>query len=121
MKTSNVFTVLLTVIMTSAIYSQDRTEVRNEINKGIIKKKVAMKTYLIEREIPEAGKMTAEQLKGISQKSFSVLKEMGSDIEWLHSYVALPSQARRHLLFDAAPGRLTPMFTGFKHLQSDTR
>jgi hypothetical protein len=74
--------------MTSAIYSQDRTEVRNEINKGIIKKKVAMKTYLIEREIPEAGKMTAEQLKGISQKSFSVLKEMGSDIEWLHSYVA---------------------------------
>lgn len=46
-----------------------------------------MKTYLIEREIPEAGKLTAEQLKGISQKSNSVLKEMGPDIQWIQSYV----------------------------------
>ena len=46
-----------------------------------------MKTYLIEREIPEAGKLTQEQLKGISQKSCSVLKEMDASIEWLHSYV----------------------------------
>ncbi|MBK7374106.1 MAG: DUF4242 domain-containing protein [Ferruginibacter sp.] len=46
-----------------------------------------MKTYLIEREIPDAGKFTAEQLKGISQKSCSVLTEMGPDIQWLQSYV----------------------------------
>ncbi|WP_422081746.1 DUF4242 domain-containing protein [Ulvibacterium sp.] len=46
-----------------------------------------MKTYLIEREIPDAGKLTQEQLKGISQKSCSVLKEMDTGIEWLHSYV----------------------------------
>ncbi len=46
-----------------------------------------MKTYLIEREIPDAGKLTAEQLKGISQKSNSVLKEMGPDIQWIQSYV----------------------------------
>lgn len=47
-----------------------------------------MKTYVIEREIPEAGKLTQEELKGISQKSNEVLSEMGQGIEWLHSYVA---------------------------------
>jgi len=46
-----------------------------------------MKTYLIEREIPDAGKFTADQLKGISQKSCSVLEEMGPKIKWIHSYV----------------------------------
>ena len=46
-----------------------------------------MKTYLIEREIPEAGNLTQDQLKEISQKSCSVLKEMDTNIEWLHSYV----------------------------------
>lgn len=46
-----------------------------------------MKTYLIEREIPDAGKLTADQLKGISQTSCSVLKEMGPQIQWIHSYV----------------------------------
>ena len=46
-----------------------------------------MKTYLIERDIPGAGKFTAEQLKGISQKSCSVLKTMGPDIQWVQSYV----------------------------------
>lgn len=51
------------------------------------KNKTEMKTYLIEREIPDAGKFTPEQLKGISQKSCSVLTEMGPDIQWLQSYV----------------------------------
>jgi hypothetical protein len=46
-----------------------------------------MKTYLIEREIPNAGKLTAEQLKSISQTSCSVLKEMGPKIQWIQSYV----------------------------------
>lgn len=46
-----------------------------------------MKTYVIERIIPGAGDLTAEQLKGISQTSCTVLKEMGSKIEWQHSYV----------------------------------
>ena len=50
-------------------------------------KTTEMKTYLIERESPGAGKLTAEQLKGISQTSCGVLKEMGPKIEWLHSYV----------------------------------
>lgn len=46
-----------------------------------------LKTYLIEREIPNAGKLTPEQLKGISQTSCSVLKELGPKIQWIHSYV----------------------------------
>jgi hypothetical protein len=50
--------------------------------------KSTMKTYLIERDIPDAGKLTAEQLKSISQKSCSVVKEMGPQIEWIQSYVA---------------------------------
>lgn len=44
--------------------------------------------YVIEREIPGAGKLTAEELQSISQTSCSVLDEMGADnIKWLHSYV----------------------------------
>lgn len=43
--------------------------------------------YVIERVIPGAGKLTAEQLKGISQTSCGVLQEMGPQIKWLHSYV----------------------------------
>src|SRR5205809_2144392 len=46
-----------------------------------------MKTYLIEREIPNAGKLTPEQLKSISQTSCNVLKEMGPKIQWIQSYV----------------------------------
>ena len=46
-----------------------------------------MKTYLIERKIPDAGKLTKEQLKGISQKSNAVVAEIGPGIEWIHSYV----------------------------------
>ena len=50
-------------------------------------KVTSMKTYLIERDIPGAGKLTPEQLKVISQKSCSVLKEMGPQIQWIQSYV----------------------------------
>ena len=46
-----------------------------------------MPKYVIEREIPGAGKLTAEQLKGISQTSCTVLSKLGSQIQWLHSYV----------------------------------
>lgn len=46
-----------------------------------------MKTYLIERDIPNAGLLNAEQLKGISQKSCSVLTDLGPSIQWVHSYV----------------------------------
>jgi len=46
-----------------------------------------MPKYVIERNIPGAGKMSAEQLQGISQKSCSVLQALGPQIQWVHSYV----------------------------------
>ena len=46
-----------------------------------------MPKYVIEREIPGAGKLTAEDLKGISQTSCGVLEKMGPQIQWVHSYV----------------------------------
>ena len=46
-----------------------------------------MPKYVIEREIPGAGKLSAAELHGIAQKSCGVLKDMGPQIQWLHSYV----------------------------------
>lgn len=46
-----------------------------------------MPKYVIEREIPGAGKMTPEELRGISKKSCDVLRKMGPEIQWLESYV----------------------------------
>jgi hypothetical protein len=47
-----------------------------------------MPKFIIEREIPDAGNFSAEKLKAISQKSRDVLCSMGTDIQWIHSYVA---------------------------------
>jgi hypothetical protein len=46
-----------------------------------------MPKYVIEREIPGAGKLSAQELQAISQKSCGVLRELGPQIQWLHSYV----------------------------------
>ena len=46
-----------------------------------------MPKYVIEREIPGAGDMSPEQLQAVSQKSCSVLRELGPQIQWLQSYV----------------------------------
>ena len=46
-----------------------------------------MPKFVIEREIPGAGDLSPEELRGISQTSCGVLQEMGPRIQWLHSYV----------------------------------
>jgi hypothetical protein len=46
-----------------------------------------MHKYVIEREIPGAGKLSASDLQGISQKSCGVLKELGPQVQWVESYV----------------------------------
>ena len=46
-----------------------------------------MPKYIIEREIAGAGKLTQDQLQGISQKSCGVLRNLGPKIQWLESYV----------------------------------
>lgn len=46
-----------------------------------------MPKFLIEREIPGAGSMSPQQLQAVSQKSCSVLRDLGPQVQWLHSYV----------------------------------
>ncbi len=46
-----------------------------------------MPKYVIERELPGAGKLSAPELKAISQKSCGVLSKMGPQIQWLESFV----------------------------------
>jgi hypothetical protein len=46
-----------------------------------------MPKFVIEREIPGAGKLTPEQLQGISQTSCGALRELGPQIQWVESFV----------------------------------
>jgi len=46
-----------------------------------------MPEFVIERDIPGAGKMTEEQIRDVSVRSLEVLKGIGPQIQWLHSYV----------------------------------
>lgn len=46
-----------------------------------------MPKFIIEREIPDAGKLSPQDLRGISQKSCGVLQSMGPQIQWVQSYV----------------------------------
>lgn len=46
-----------------------------------------MPKYVIERELPGAGSLSPDQLRAVSQKSCGVLRNLGPQIQWLHSYV----------------------------------
>jgi hypothetical protein len=46
-----------------------------------------MPQFVIEREIPGAGNLSEAELREVSRKSVSVLKGMGPEIQWLHSFV----------------------------------
>jgi hypothetical protein len=46
-----------------------------------------MPKFVIEREIPQAGKLSPEQLRAVSQTSCGVLRDMGPQIQWVQSYV----------------------------------
>ena len=46
-----------------------------------------MPQFVIERDVPGAGRMTQAQLDEASLKSLEVLKQLGPDIQWMHSYV----------------------------------
>jgi 5-enolpyruvylshikimate-3-phosphate synthase len=46
-----------------------------------------MPKFVIERDIPEAGRLSSEQLQATSRKSCEVLREMGAQIQWVQSYV----------------------------------
>lgn len=46
-----------------------------------------MRTFLIERSVPGVGTMSPDDLQAISAKSVSVLRDLGPDVQWVHSYV----------------------------------
>ncbi|MEO6632302.1 MAG: DUF4242 domain-containing protein [Mucilaginibacter sp.] len=76
---------LLAIILFTSVTAMAQTTTVKDTSSKFNSAK--MKTYLIERDIPNAGKLTPEQLKAISQKSCSVLQNMGPQIQWLQSYV----------------------------------
>ncbi|MBI3156451.1 MAG: DUF4242 domain-containing protein [Burkholderiales bacterium] len=81
----------------------------------------APQRFLVERDIPGASKMSAEDLRGGAAKSNAVLREMGPDIQWVQTYVAgdkmycayqAPSEAliREHAARSGFPAnRITPI------------
>ena len=62
-----------------------------------------MPKYVIERELPGAGDLSAQQLQAISQKSCGVLKNLGPEIQWVYSYV---TQDKIYCLYIAADEEL---------------
>src|SRR5260370_22453033 len=91
---------------------------QNSYSKGI-----EMPKFLIERNIPDAGKLTPEQLTAASQTSCSVLRNLGPEIQWVQSYVTAnklfcvyiaPSEEliRRHATESGFPSHtITPINT----------
>ncbi len=49
---------------------------------------MALRKFIIERDIPKVGTLEREQLRGAAAKSNDVLRELGPDIQWVESYVA---------------------------------
>jgi len=84
MKTNSAFRLM--VVATILLFATLSTQAQNATD-AKTKTVSPMKTFLIERDIPNAGKLTPLELKGISQTSCAVLKDMGPQIEWIQSYV----------------------------------
>jgi hypothetical protein len=62
-----------------------------------------MPKFLIERDLPGAGSLTKDQLQGVSQKSCSVLRNLGPEIQWVHSYV---TQDKIYCIYNAPSEKL---------------
>jgi hypothetical protein len=60
---------------------------RYRVGPTLTRKEQIMPKYIIEREIPGAGKLSSGDLKAISEKSCSVLRVLGPEIQWVESYV----------------------------------
>ena len=72
-----------------------------------------MKKYVIEREIPNIGSLTREQVHAAATKSNSVLRELGTEIQWLESYIAADKMFCVYLGKDEAIIRKHAEISGF--------
>jgi hypothetical protein len=73
-----------------------------------------MQKYVIERDLPGAGKLSATELKAISQKSRDVLRSMGTKIQWVQSYVTDDKIYCVYLRRTRLTSPLTPRRAGFR-------
>ncbi len=80
MKTVKTLAIIIALFSTSLVFAQEKGKEDCSSTK-------AMKTYLIERDMPGAGDLTEKQLQEASEKSCQVLDELGTRIVWLNSYV----------------------------------
>ena len=78
---------IFTVIVAFANCTNNKKTTAESLRAVIATKSTTQNMYVIERKIPKLGDFTAEQLKEASKTSCGVLKKMGSEIKWLHSYV----------------------------------
>jgi len=62
-----------------------------------------MPQYVIERELPGAGKLTPAELQAISATSCGVLRELGPSVQWVHSYV---TDNKLYCVYNAADEKL---------------
>jgi len=74
---------------------------------------MALRKYVIEREIPKVGSFEREQLRAAAQKSNEVLTQLGPDIQWIESFVAADRTYCIYLAKDEAIIRKHAEVSGF--------
>ena len=74
---------------------------------------MALRKFIIEREIPAVGSLEREQLRGAAAKSNGVLRELGPDIQWVESYVAADKTFCVYLAKDEAIIKKHAEISGF--------
>ncbi len=72
-----------------------------------------MRKYMIEREIPKIGSLGREQLREAAAKSNQVLRQLGSDIQWLESFITADKMYCMYLAKDEALIRRHAELSGF--------
>jgi predicted Rdx family selenoprotein len=74
---------------------------------------MALRKFIIERDIPKVGSFERDQLRGAAAKSNDVLRQLGSDIQWVESYVAADKTFCVYLANDEAIIRKHEQMSGF--------
>ena len=74
---------------------------------------MALRKFVIERDIPGAGSLEREQLRGAAAKSNGVLRDLGSDIQWVESFVAADKTFCVYLAKDEAIIKKHAEISGF--------
>ena len=74
---------------------------------------MALRKFIIERDIPGAGSLEREQLRGAAAKSNEVLRQLGPDIQWVDSYVAADKTFCVYLAKDEAIIKKHAEISGF--------